>query len=83
MSRSYKKSPVHAWCNTRLMKQFKKQEHSRERHEVKQTLRQYLDDTVLPHPKKYGNEWASPRDGKWFMYGPWVDKEWCKELMRK
>lgn len=47
-------------------KQFKQAEHSRERSAVRNLLKtgQY---EVLPHPKKYGNEWDSPRDGKQYF----------------
>ncbi len=44
-----------------VQKKFKQQEHKRERKLVKQSLEN------PPHPKQFGNEWDSPRDGKlWF-----------------
>lgn len=44
-------------------KKFKQQEHKRERRAANQAL----DKESLASPKKFGNEWDSPRDGKmWF-----------------
>lgn len=46
-------------------KEFKQQEHQRERCLVNTTLKSEREP-VINH-KKFGNEWASPRDGKmWF-----------------
>ena len=44
-------------------KKFKKQEHKRERRAVKSSL----EKENFISPKKYGNEWDSPRDGKMWM----------------
>ena len=67
MSRSYRHTPITGWCASRCSnKGFKQQEHRRERRTVKQILT-YDYENDLPHPKAYGNEWDSPRDGKgWF-----------------
>ena len=44
-------------------KKFKQKEHRKERRAVNQA--KTLEN--IPHPKEYGNEWSSPRDGKmWF-----------------
>lgn len=58
-------------------KKFKKQEHKRERRAVNQSENKEIS------PKKFGNEWDSPRDGKtWFgrcknwplEYNKWMRK---------
>lgn len=65
MSRSYKKTPISGITGAISNKPFKKQEHRRERRAVNCML--HTGKEVMPHPKKYGNEWSSPRDGKsWF-----------------
>jgi hypothetical protein len=43
-------------------KEFKQQEHSRERAAVRDALK--TDKEVLPHPKEFGNPWSGPKDGK-------------------
>ena len=73
MSRSYKKTPIGGWGSTTAQKKFKQQEHRRERAAIRSSI---LND-ILPHPKQFGNEWNSPRDGKgWFGWQ-------STELMRK
>ena len=47
-------------------KTFKQQEHRRERRAVNSLLTVEEFDNH-PDTKKYGNEWASPRDGKMWM----------------
>lgn len=82
MSRSRRHTPISGICGTRESnKQFKVQEHRRERRAVKQRLQ--VEQEEMPHPKEYGNEWDSPRDGKmWFgdMIGHavpgWVATVW-------
>lgn len=65
MSRSRKKTPIFGITTARSDKPFKKAEHQRERSAVKKALAQRKE--LLPHPKKFGNPWASPKDGrKWF-----------------
>jgi len=65
MSRSRKKTPISGWGCSRSNKKFKQQEHRRERRAVEVSL--LVGEEEMPHPKRYGNEWASPRDGKmWF-----------------
>lgn len=44
-------------------------EHRRERRTVKQILHTFLDETLLPHPKQYGDPWLSPTDGKRIYWG--------------
>lgn len=43
-------------------KQFKQQEHQRERSRVRDALK--TDKEVLPHPKQFGDPWDGPKDGK-------------------
>lgn len=65
MSRSYKKSPGGGVTNASksgAQKKFKRQEHKAERRTIRSSLTTQKE--VLPHPKEYGNEWGSPRDGK-------------------
>lgn len=52
-------------------KQFRKQEHRRHRKKVNDLL-SIGEYELLPHPREYGNEWASPRDGKqWLDWKPY------------
>lgn len=52
--------------NNPAQKKFKQQEHKRERRAVNQIVnKEYCESKI--HPKQFGNEWSSPRDGKtWF-----------------
>lgn len=75
MSRSKRKNPIMGWAGgTTAQKAFKKQEHQRERSIVKDLLKVGNYD-ILPHPKQFGNEWDSPRDGKGYFGGP-VNLKW-------
>jgi hypothetical protein len=67
MSRSRRHTPISAVTGCESNKLFKKQEHRRERSKVKMLLHVGFEDWQLPHPKRYGNEWASPRDGKQYF----------------
>lgn len=83
MSRSYKHTPISSWCSTAGQKKFKQQEHRAERKHVKQKLQQQQPDKIN-HPKEYGNEWSSPRDGKWWCgLKKWMKESWFAEIMRK
>lgn len=62
MSRSVKKYPGYSPCSTKGQKKYKKAEHKSERRTIKTKLSSNKE--LLPHPKEYGNEWTSPRDGK-------------------
>lgn len=53
-------------------KKFKQLEHRRERRAVKQC--DFLSE-VFPHPKQFGNEWDSPRDGKYRF----IDTKWLRK----
>jgi hypothetical protein len=62
MSRSRKKHPITGITCAETEKEFKQQEHQRERSHVRDALKS--DKDVLPHPKQFGNPWAGPKDGK-------------------
>jgi len=64
MSRSRKKHPVTGMTTSETEKEFKQQEHQRERSAVRDALNS--DKEILPHPKEYGNPWSGPKDGKYF-----------------
>lgn len=65
MSRSRRKTPISGWACSASNKVFKKNEHRRERRLVNVLL--HIGEETMPHHKKFGNEWDSPRDGKmWF-----------------
>jgi hypothetical protein len=77
MSRSRKKRPVTGITKSETEKEFKQQEHSRERAAVRDALK--TDKELLPHPKEYGNPWKGPKDGKRF----WTDDEYEEKAKRK
>ena len=62
MSRSRKKKPITGITLAESDKEFKRQEHQRERSRVRDALK--TDKEVLPHPKEFGDPWDSPKDGK-------------------
>ena len=68
MSRSYRHTQIFSHCSNGAQKRFKKYEHQAERTNVKIALKlcKDYDNMVLPSPKDYGNEWISPRDGKFY-----------------
>lgn len=63
MTRSRRKVPIVGMTMAESDKVFKTQEHRRERRAVRQRV-----DT--PTQKKYGNPWASEKDGKQFVQQP-------------
>ena len=69
MSRSRKKHPIGANTKAESERQFKRAEHQRERHHVRQRLRvSGDDDDPRLHPAPFGNPYGGPKDGKRF-YG--------------
>jgi hypothetical protein len=62
MSRSRKKRPITGITTSETEKQFKQQEHSRERAAVRDALQ--TEKELLPHPKEFGNRWKGPKDGR-------------------
>jgi hypothetical protein len=71
MSRSRKKTPIfgNASGSEKLYKAF---EHRRERRLVRMLLLIGKED--MPQPKKFGNPWGGPKDGKSW----WAKDEWRK-----
>ena len=67
MSRSRKKKPGGGIGAARSDKPYKKTEHQRERTAIRVAL---VKDTIdLVDPRKFGNPYKSPKDGKQY----WVD----------
>lgn len=56
-------------------KKFRTQENKRRRRRDKVLLKK--GEEIVSHPKQYGNEWASPRDGKCY------DRTMTKKDLRK
>lgn len=68
MSRSKKHTPFTSIASGSGQKKFRSQENRAKRRLTKTRLLQERYDE-MPQEKAYGNEWASPRDGKtWFGY---------------
>ncbi len=67
MSRSRKKHPGGGVAVASSDKRYKQFEHRRERTAVRSILR--LGGEDLPAPKRFGDPWSSPKDGKQY----WVD----------
>jgi hypothetical protein len=70
MSRSRRRTPITGITCAKTDKPFKKAEHQRERTAVRHALASGSDD--LPDPKKFGNPWAAPKDGKYWSADPKV-----------
>jgi hypothetical protein len=66
MSRSRRKTPVFGNTTAESDKWFKTHENRRQRRTVRELL-PVTDD--LPDPKKFGNPWASQKDGKGWWHG--------------
>ena len=83
MSKSYKHTPISGWTTGDGQKNFRTSENKAKRRRVHQLLQteQYED---MPDEKEYGNEWASPRDGKMY-FGHWQpdDPKDYQKSMRK
>lgn len=80
MSRSRRKTPCRGHCGD-SDKEFKRQEHKRERLAVRRALHNGEDD--MPHPKSFGNPWDAPKDGKWYFANSAWDNTHYQQLMRK
>ncbi len=66
MGKSYKKTPIMGHASHKGQKKYKKSAHRAERSVVHSYILTGRYDEI-PHPKTYGDEWGSPRDGKqWF-----------------
>ena len=78
MSNSYKKTPVISNAGGLGQKKFRSQENRAKRTRIKSLLNSHDYDKIdLIHEKEYGNEWASPRDGR--CYQTRVKKEWLRK----
>ena len=76
MSRSRKKRPIAGITTAETEKEFKQQEHQRERARVRTALANFDDEEkVLPHPKQFGDPWNGPKDGKRYYSGTNFEKE--------
>ena len=65
MSRSRKKHPITGMTTAETEKEFKQQEHQRERANIRTALANFdADAEPLPHPKEFGDPWNGPKDGK-------------------
>lgn len=71
MSRSYKKINIHPWCciGPRVQKAFRSREHRRARATTRDAIKTERYEQCS-HPKAFGNEWSSPRDGKSYWARP-------------
>lgn len=80
MSRSRKKRPITGITGAESEKEFKQQEHQRERAAIRTTLANYNEEEeVLPHPKEFGNPWSAPKDGR----RDWSGMDFEKKAKRK
>jgi hypothetical protein len=75
MSRSRRKTPICGMSTAPSDKAFKTAEHKRARRAV--NARDLAQDDAPSH-KKFGNQWAAPKDGK-----QWIDAGRFPEIMRK
>ena len=64
MSRSRKKHPITGITKSESEKEWKQQEHQRERKRVNDALKSDPEREVLPHEREFGNPWLGPKDGK-------------------
>ena len=74
MSRSRRKTPIIGLCAD-TDKPFKVREHRRQRRAVAVALRIGAD---CPHPKEFGNTWASCKDGKMHL-GSDAEARWMRK----
>lgn len=80
MSRSRKKKPITGVTTARTEKDWKQQEHQRERANVRTALANFDEDgDVLPAPLEFGNPWDGPKDGKM----DWSGMDFEKKAKRK
>lgn len=72
MTRSRRKTPIFGITTAESEKNFKAQEHQRERSAVRDVINGFIvhdpseEDATIPAPKKFGNPWAGPKDGRRF-----------------
>ena len=91
MSRSKRKNPAGPMCRCKsgTQKEFQSAENKRFRRRTRQFIKNQRYDKI-PDRKLFGNEWDSPRDGKFHMFedifGMWPLEDYLQykqELMRK
>lgn len=76
MARSRRKTPIFGMTTAESEKAFKAQEHQRERSAVRDVLNGFIvhdpseENAMIPAPKKFGNPWAGPKDGRRFRKSP-------------
>lgn len=70
MARSRRKNPAGGITTAESDKPGKVLGHRAGRRAVRQALRLSGGEDVLPHPKRFGDPWCMPKDGKaWYGYG--------------
>lgn len=80
MSRSRKKKPITGVTKADTEKDWKQQEHQRERANVRTALANFDEEAdVLPDPDEFGNPWKGPKDGKI----DWSGDEYERKAKRK
>lgn len=67
MSRSYYHTPRMGITGRRSCKKWRQQENQRYRKYVKGLLIKEKYDDIVAYKGKWGNEWDSPRDGKFYF----------------
>lgn len=80
MSRSFKKNRFASITVVRPgeQKEFKQQEHRRERRFVTNKLT-IGDIEGLPDKRQFGSEWAGPRDGKQYLSKTKENEKWLRK----
>lgn len=70
MTRSVMHTPIISWCGHHSCKVWRTQENRRYRAYAKNLMRHAQYDSIQGYCGKFGNEWDSPRDGKyWYTRG--------------
>lgn len=79
MSRSSRQVPCTGITSASSDKPFKTHEHRRERTAVRKLLRATHDDSVLPHPKAFGDPWKAPKDGMQWVSADIDRRHWVRK----
>lgn len=79
MSRSFKHTFICGRTKAGSAKTYKQHENRRQRRSVNQHLAVDKDDSLIPHPRKWGNMWSDPRDGKTWIFG---NADWVYHLLK-
>ena len=59
-----RRAPASGPTTARSDKPFKVAGHGRERRTVRRMLRANQEDDALPSPRRFGDPWTAPKDGK-------------------